>query len=157
MPAGIKNGVEVFRLHVRKFYRAMARAFCAGRVLLKSRHGRRLIFRQVALWIEWGLTAFRRGQRQINASVPEDEVRGREFFKPEPGLATRVAELIMRRQHQEYFHTFSPSLLGLDFIFCFAELCGCHNAAAFATDCFKSPYGVLHLYSYCCPRLSRMR
>src|SRR5208282_4943174 len=74
------------------------------RVLLEPRHRRRLIFRQVALRIERRLPAFRRGERQLNASIAEYEIGGREFLKPETSRAARVPQLVVRCQDHQYFH-----------------------------------------------------
>jgi hypothetical protein len=38
----------------------------------------------------------------------EDEVGASEFFGPETSFTTRVAELIVRRQHHQYFHDAFP-------------------------------------------------
>jgi hypothetical protein len=82
--------------------------FCASASCFKSRHGGSLILRQVALWIDRGLSSFCRYQRQFDASVPEGKARGREFLQPEAGLAAGVAQLIMGRKHHQYFRVRSP-------------------------------------------------
>jgi hypothetical protein len=103
VPTGIENGVEVFRLHVRKLDR-IGQSLLRRRVLLEPRHRRRLIFRQVAFRIERRLPAFRRGERHIDAGIPEHEIGGREFLKPETSRAARVPQLVVRCQDHQYFH-----------------------------------------------------
>jgi len=44
-------------------------------------------FRQIALGIDRGLDAFRRGQRKIDAGVPEHKLGCREFLQPEARLS----------------------------------------------------------------------
>src|SRR5271169_4163803 len=107
VPTGIENGVEVFRLHVRKFDR-VGESLLGSRVLLEPRHGWRLIFRQIAFWIERRLPAFRRGERKLNASIPEYEIGSREFLKPETSRAACVPQLVVRCQDHQYFHICSP-------------------------------------------------
>jgi hypothetical protein len=43
-------------------------------ILLESGHGRRLIFRQIALRIDRALSALGRGERQVDASIFENEM-----------------------------------------------------------------------------------
>ena len=69
--------------------------FLRGRILLKASHRRGLIFWQITLWIYRGLPTFRRGERQIDTSISENEVRSRKFFKPETSLTACVAKLIV--------------------------------------------------------------
>src|SRR5580700_4682060 len=103
VPTGIENGIEVFRLHVRELHR-VSESLLRRRVLLEPRHRRGLIFRQIAFRIEWRLPTFRRGQRQLNSSITEYEIRRRELLQPEASLAAGVAQLIMRRQDHQYLH-----------------------------------------------------
>src|SRR5262249_17670024 len=57
-----------------------------------------------ARYAELRLAALRRGEHQIDSAIPEDEVRGREFLEPETGLASRVTESIVRREHHQDLH-----------------------------------------------------
>ncbi len=107
VPTGIENGVEVFGLHVRKFDR-VGESLLRRRVLLEPRHRRRLIFRQIAFRIERRLPAFRRGERQLNAGIPEYEIGGREFLQPKTSREARVSQLVVRCQDHQYFHVRSP-------------------------------------------------
>jgi hypothetical protein len=88
------NGIEILRIHAGRLYRARWLPLCF-RILLKPRHRRSLIFRQIALWIDRGRSSFGRSQRQFDTSVREDKVRGREFLQPEAGFAASVAQLII--------------------------------------------------------------
>src|SRR5271166_2427723 len=99
----VKYGVEILRLHVGKLDRLRKAVLCFL-ILLKPRHRRSLLLRQVALWIDRGLSSFRRSQSQFDTRVPEDKIRGREFLQPNAGFAAGVAQLIVRRQHRQYFH-----------------------------------------------------
>jgi hypothetical protein len=40
----------------------------------------------------------------MNTSISEYRARGGKFFQPETGLATCVAELIVRREHHQDIH-----------------------------------------------------
>ncbi len=103
VPAHIKHSVEVFRFHIRELNRARESSL-RRRVLFEPRHRCGLILRQVALRIDGWLSPFGRSERQINTSISEYKVRGGKFFQPETGLATCVAELIVRREHHQDFH-----------------------------------------------------
>src|SRR5213075_1151573 len=91
----IKYGVEIFRLYARKLYR-ISESLLRARILFKTRHRRRLIFRQITLWVERWLAAFRRGQGQIGAGVSKHKVRGCKLFQPETSFAAGVTQLVMR-------------------------------------------------------------
>src|ERR1700722_10674442 len=65
VPAWIENGVEVFRLHVRKFDR-VGESLLRRRVLLETRHRRCLIFRQIAFRIEGRLPPF--GEASVSST-----------------------------------------------------------------------------------------
>jgi len=69
--------------------------FLRGRILLKASHRRGLIFWQITLWIYRGLPTFRRGERQIDTSISENEVRGGTFFEPKTGFAPCIAKLVV--------------------------------------------------------------
>jgi hypothetical protein len=61
--------------------------------------------------LDRGLSSFWRTQRQFDTRVPEDKIRGREFLQPNTGFAAGIAQLIVRRQHHQYFHVRSRSFL----------------------------------------------
>ncbi len=64
----------------------------------EPRHRVSLIRGLVALWIERGLTALRRCERQLDARISEYEIRGRELLQPKTRLATGRAENVVRRR-----------------------------------------------------------
>jgi hypothetical protein len=66
--------------------------------------------------LDQGVVAtFGRSEFQFNTCISENEVRCRELFKPETSFATRIAELIVRRQYHHYFQVPSPLSLFMRF------------------------------------------
>src|SRR6185295_3307210 len=106
MPTHIEYGVEILRFRVRKLD-GMGKSFLCRFILLEPRHRGSLIFWQIALRVDRRLSAFRRGERQLYTGIPEKKIGGREFFEPEPGFATRVAQLIVGCEHHQDFHLYS--------------------------------------------------
>jgi hypothetical protein len=78
-------------------------------ILLEPRHRRSLILRQIALRIDGRLAAPRRRERQFDARVSEDEIRGRKLFEPKPRLATSVAQSIVGRYYHHDLHVSSET------------------------------------------------
>src|SRR5215469_4296591 len=95
VPANVEHGVKIFCLHIGELD-CLRKLFLCSLVLLKSRHRGSLIFRQITLRIDGGLASLWRSQGQLDTRVPENKVRGRKLFQPEPGLTARVAKLIVR-------------------------------------------------------------
>src|SRR5262249_22921627 len=112
-----EHRVIVCGLHVRELdgVRQLALRRC---ILFETSHRGCLILWKITLGIDGRLAAFRRGERQRDASVSEYEVRRRKLFEPEASLSARVPELIMRRQHHQDLHVPSLSFASLSCNFC---------------------------------------
>jgi hypothetical protein len=105
--ADIEHRVKVLRLYIGEFDRLREFRLCFL-VFFESRHRGSLIRGHIALWIERRLPSFRRGQRQVDAGVPEREVLGREFLEPESGLEPGITKNVVRRQNHHNFHVPAP-------------------------------------------------
>src|SRR5271157_4356912 len=65
----------------------------------------------VALGIERRMAAFRRCERDLDAGVLENVVRGGEFFEPEPSLSSSVTQFVVGCDNHQHFHDFLLCLL----------------------------------------------
>ena len=101
--AGIKDGVEILGLHRRQDDGRGQGGLGFG-VGLEPARVVGLGVGVVALGIQRRLTALGRGQHDLRARILQRVIGRRQFFQPEAGLLARVAELIVRRQHQQNFH-----------------------------------------------------
>jgi hypothetical protein len=95
MAAGVEDGIVVFLLDAIEARRPVQLSVGVG-VLFESPGDVGLEVRLVALRIERRATALGRGEGDLGPSILENIVGRREFLQPEAGLATRVAELIVR-------------------------------------------------------------
>ena len=77
----------------------------AGQGLLRGRVGGEaaglfgLCIRLVAHWVQRRLATGRGRQHHVGAGILEHVIGGGEFFQPEAGLATGVAQLVVRGQY----------------------------------------------------------
>src|SRR3954464_14734958 len=92
--ANVEYRVKIIRLRISELYCLRKLALCAC-VVFESRHGFGLIFGQVTLRVDRRLPSFWGRQCQLDASVTEHEVRGREFLQPEPGCTAGVTQNVM--------------------------------------------------------------
>jgi len=68
-------------------------------------------FGLVAFGVERGTTVSRGRERDLGAGVLEDIVGSRELLEPEAGLASRISELVVRRENHQHFHDPLHSLM----------------------------------------------
>src|SRR5271167_3045992 len=109
MATRVEDGVEVFLLDAVEANGLIQLSFRRC-VLLKPDREISTGFGFVALGIERRTAAFRRCERDLDAGVLENVVRGCELFEPESCLASGVAELVVGCDHHEHFHDFTPLL-----------------------------------------------
>jgi hypothetical protein len=67
--------------------------------------------RLVTFGVQRRPAALGRSEGDLGAGVLEDIIRRREFLQPEAGLASRVAELVVRSENQQDFHKALLSLV----------------------------------------------
>src|SRR6478672_960072 len=111
MATGVEDCIELVGRNLREWYGVGERRL-GLLVFLEAAHGVGLRSRIIALGIEWRLSSFGRGQRNVHPGVLEDVVRSGELLQPESGLPARVAEPIVRSEnHQNSAHLVPPLLV----------------------------------------------
>ncbi len=98
MAARIEDRVEVFLPDAVEANGLVELSF-RGRVLLEPARKVGLGFGLVTLGIEWGTTAFRGCERDLDAGVLENVVGSSELFEPESRLSSGVTQLVMGRDN----------------------------------------------------------
>jgi len=93
-------------------------------IIFEAPGGFGLGIRRSALGVERRLTTGGRSNRDLDARVFEVVVGGCEFFQPETGFFAGVAECVVRREYEEYFHESAP-------------LCVLVNSATFVQGCSR--------------------
>ena len=96
MAARVEDCVVIVGLHRAEYDRRRQRRLCCG-ILAKALGGFGLRVRLIAFRVQRWLAALGRGQGQLNPGVLEGEIRGGEFFQPEPGFLAGVTQLIVGR------------------------------------------------------------
>jgi hypothetical protein len=110
MATGVEDGIVVFLLDAIEARRPVELSVGVG-VLLEPPGDVGLEVRLVALGIERRATALGRREGELGAGILEHIVRRGEFLEPEAGLATRVAELVVRSKNHQDFHNALLSLV----------------------------------------------
>jgi hypothetical protein len=110
MATGVENGIVVFLLDAIEACRPVELSVGAGD-LFEPPDDVGLEVRLVALGIERRATALGRCEGDLGAGILEDIVRRSEFLQPEAGLATRIAEPVVRSKNHQDFHNSLPSLV----------------------------------------------
>ena len=104
---GIEHGVEVFLPDAVEANGLVELRF-GRRIRLEAEREVGAEFGLVALGVERRTAALRGGESDLGPGVLEDEIGCSELFEPEAGLASGVAQLVVRGDDHQYFHSCLP-------------------------------------------------
>ena len=104
MPAGIEDRVEIVRGDAGERHGGRERSL-SGVIALEPARGVGLRVVGIARGVDRRLPALGRGERDIGPRVLEHVIGCRKLLEPETGLVAGIAEIVMRCQDHEDFHT----------------------------------------------------
>src|ERR1700722_770626 len=112
MAARVEEGVEVLLLDAAE-EKGLIELSLRGCVLLEADREISTGFGFVALGIERRSAALWRCERDLDAGVLENVVRGCELFEPEARLSSSVTQLVVGCDDHQHFHDFLLSMHGI--------------------------------------------
>src|SRR5262249_13169072 len=102
--ARIKDGIEAFLFDTVEPNSLAKLSFCSS-VFLEPAGKVSPEFGLVTLWIEGGAAPLLGGKCDLCPSLLENVIGSGELLKPEPGLAPRVSELVVRSENHQDLHS----------------------------------------------------